>query len=228
VAFWVHLDGMGIDPVPVPEQEWDEYLALLTDLYGPTVPTPSLLVTTAVRQILEQRVALMTHADELPVMIDKCREIQRKLERGNDFVRLVRLYSEDQTTKILDGRAGFQDHSMQRYPLERELFRIPDGAAGGPFWTRFGAEFYLVEQHKGQPGTLGEQVEVRLLPLYFDVASEATRHQKAEVRQHLKLRVGKERFRQILPPALQMDPPTQFGPTDITPLPPPPKKADGK
>lgn len=215
VAFWVHLDPMNLPPLAVTIAEWEQYIDYLHGIY----PTrdESMFLTTVIRQMLEQKVALMMYREQIPGLLAKADEVLAKLDEGADFERMLKLYSKNPNAQVTGGRAEYR-RTMRRYPLEYDAFRLETGTYGGPFFSKFGAEIIYVESRTGEPGTMRESMEVRNLLLEFEVGNEPEAHRDSRIRQSLTLRTEQERFRNLLPPALQVDPPEHFGPTDVAPL----------
>ncbi len=214
VAFWISLVDVPDREVPVTIEEWDTYYNYMRGIYKPK-KDPTFLYK-LLRPLLEAKLMKIVFMDKIPELEQKSAEVMRKLERGAKFDRIARLYSEDNTSRGFGGDMGAFTHSFRRYPLEHHLFDIETGAYGGPYFTKYGAEIYWIQDRKGKSGSRKESLDIAYVLLRWGPGfggQEWTR-----LRRSARFRTDKERFRQFLPPALQLDPPEQFGPSDLAPL----------
>ena len=91
---------MQLEPLAVTLAEWEEYTGYLRGIY-PT-KDESMFLTTVIRQMLEQKVALMMYRDQIPGLLAQADEVLAKLDEGADFERILRMVL---LSRLLDGRS---------------------------------------------------------------------------------------------------------------------------
>lgn len=85
------------------------------------------------------------HVDSIKALM-KVNEIKTRLKNGDNFEDLVKLYSEDESTKKTGGDLGFLAPMYPNgfYPLENLVYSLKKGEVGGPVRTSAGWHFVKI------------------------------------------------------------------------------------
>lgn len=87
--------------------------------------------------------------------LNQIREIQNRLENGEDFAQLARAYSQDPGSASSGGELGFVERGTFVPEFEEAAFALKDGEISGIVETQFG--FHIIQMIENR----GEEVNVR-------------------------------------------------------------------
>lgn len=94
----------------------------------------------------------------------KIYEIYNKLKKGEDFVKLAREYSEDESVAMNDGNLGFRTVFSLVYDFENYMYNTPVGSFSEPFRTRYGYHILKVTNKRPAKGKYKVAHIMRLVP----------------------------------------------------------------
>lgn len=217
VAFWVYLADAPERMLPITLEEWDGYARFRREITPPT--DEGEFVMAVLRPILEVKISQLYYHEEIPSFLERVEKVIEELEKGRDFGRVVRRFTDDISNRRMEGRLAEHTRMQFNYPTHWKLFDHAEGTWAGPFFVQFGAEFYWIDRKTGpetvspRQSILPQQVFIRYAPQSSTGGNEWSR-----VFRNVRLRSSKERFRQILPPGIQVPRPERFGPQGISPL----------
>jgi peptidyl-prolyl cis-trans isomerase SurA len=94
----------------------------------------------------------------------KIYEIYNKLKKGEDFVKLAREYSEDESVAMNDGNLGFRTVFSLVYDFENYMYNTPVDSFSEPFRTRYGYHILKVTNKRPAKGKYKVAHIMRLVP----------------------------------------------------------------
>jgi len=94
----------------------------------------------------------------------KIYEIYNKLKKGEDFVKLAREYSEDESVAMNDGNLGFRTVFSLVYDFENYMYNTPVDSFSEPFRTRYGYHILKVTNKRPAEGKYKVAHIMRLVP----------------------------------------------------------------
>ncbi len=80
---------------------------------------------------------------------NKINEVYNKLLKGEDFVKLAKKYSEDESVKVNNGDLGYRTVFGLVYNFENNMYNTKVGEFSKPFRTRFG--YHIVKVYDKRP-----------------------------------------------------------------------------
>ena len=212
VAFEVYLRGRDdVPPLPVSIAEWDSLTGFMRSLAG--IQDEGMFVTRQLNELLQQKSLLLAYCDQLDGIRDRVKEVEKQLERGMTFERAARLYSEDKNSGSVGGDFGQYAHGNLWYPLEPFAWGQEIGEVR-TFMTRFAT--YMVKVVEKTPGATPLKDKIKIKIIWMGFGEKLNSKRRTQINRLLAVRSDHERFRRILPPALQDE--ASFGPTDIAPM----------
>ncbi|MEJ5266341.1 MAG: peptidylprolyl isomerase [Bacteroidales bacterium] len=94
----------------------------------------------------------------------KIYDIYNKLKKGEDFVKLAREYSEDESVVMNDGNLGYRTVFSLVYDFENYMYITPVGSFSEPFRTRYGYHILKVTNKRPAKGKYKVAHIMRLVP----------------------------------------------------------------
>ncbi len=94
----------------------------------------------------------------------KIYDIYNKLKKGEDFVKLAREYSEDESVAMNDGNLGYRTVFSLVYEFENYMYNTPVGSFSEPFRTRYGYHILKVTNKRPAKGKYKVAHIMRLVP----------------------------------------------------------------
>lgn len=104
---------------------------------------------------------------------NKIIDIKRRLDAGEDFVKVAQQFSEDPSVKENNGDLGYFSAFRMVYPFENAAYKTNVGQASKPFRTRFGYHIVKVVDKRVNRG------EVSVAHIMILKQSEAAQQEKA-------------------------------------------------
>ncbi len=89
----------------------------------------------------------------------KAQKIREQIEKGKDFAKLAKEYSEDAGSAKDGGELGFFSRGMMVKSFEEAVFSIKEGEVSKPVLTRFG--WHIIELEEIEPGRVKPLNEVK-------------------------------------------------------------------
>ncbi len=83
---------------------------------------------------------------------NKVNEVYAKLQKGGDFVKLAKDYSQDESVALNDGNLGYRTIFGLVYEFETVMYNTPVGQYSKPFRTRFGYHILKVNDKRPAKG----------------------------------------------------------------------------
>lgn len=178
-------------------------------------------VSTALNDLMEQRAVHLHYLDVMTKVKGRAALAVDRLERGIPFDKVVKQNSEDDTGRQAGGQFGNDMHGayIGRYPMEMVLFSMKPGDYVGPILDKYAA--YIVHCDENVPSPVDrrkDRVRTHAICIRYSPNSVLSNMEREKLLNSVRLRTDHERFRRILPPALQVPPLTTFGPDDIAPI----------
>ena len=124
---------------------------------------------------------------------NKILEIKKRLDAGEDFVKVAQQFSEDPSVKENNGNLGYFSAFRMVYPFENAAYKTNVGQVSEPFRTRFGYHIVKVVDKRVNRG------EVTVSHIMIMKQGEAAQHEKASATIHdiyKKIQQG-ERFESL-------------------------------
>ena len=115
----------------------------------------------SVRHILI-RVEKNASTKEKSQALNKIKEVQQKLKKGEDFAKLAQQYSEDPGSRKTGGDMGFIVRGMMVKNFEDTAFKTPVGEISDYFETEFGYHILKVDKKEAKQKRSFEEVKVNL------------------------------------------------------------------
>ncbi len=115
----------------------------------------------SVRHILV-RVEKNASTKEKSQALNKIKEVQQKLKKGEDFAKLAQQYSEDPGSQKNGGELGFIVRGMMVKNFEDTAFKTPVGEISDYFETEFGYHILKVDAKQAKQKRSFEEVKVNL------------------------------------------------------------------
>jgi hypothetical protein len=178
-------------------------------------------VLTALNDLLEQRAVHLYYLDALPKVKGRVAMAVDRLERGIPFEKVVKQNTEDDTGRQSGGQFGDDLHGayIGRYPMEIVLFSMKPGDLVGPIFDKYAAYVMRCDERVQSPADpRKDRVKTRAICIRYAQNSVLSGADRQKLLNSVRLRTDQERFRRILPPAVQVPPLTSFGPDDIAPI----------
>ncbi len=91
-------------------------------------------------------------------------KVYQKLLKGEDFVKLAREYSEDESVAINDGNLGYRTVFGLVYNFETEMYNTKVGEFSKPFRTRFGYHILKVNDKRPAKGKFKVAHIMKVIP----------------------------------------------------------------
>ncbi len=95
---------------------------------------------------------------------NKINEVYKKLQKGGDFVKLAKEYSQDESVVMNDGNLGWRTVFGLVYEFETEMYNTPVGQYSKPFRTRFGYHILKVNDKRPSKGKYKVAHIMKLVP----------------------------------------------------------------
>jgi len=216
IAFEVILEGSEAPTLAFTVKEWDDYTGFYRGLHG--IDDEAVFINRMLADILQTLGLRLNFYKELSDVEARAAEILRKLENGQSFDRMVRTYSENMQSRQFGGSMGRIAPAMLYYPVNHLLFVTEEGSWTPAMHTPHGIEICYVDKRGGDPHSLDQWVESRSILLVFMPQQNLNAQRRSEIFRKIRLRPHSDRFRRILPPALQDPPPHEFGPEETAPV----------
>jgi hypothetical protein len=180
----------------------------------------SMFVSTALVDLMEQRAVHLYYLEAMPKVRGRMTAIIDRLELGNPFEKVVKS-TEDDTGRQANGLFGDDPHGtyIGRYPLEVILFGMTPGQYVGPVFDKYAAYVFRCEENVQNPADhRRDRVKTRAICVRYTPAGVMSGTEREKLMNSVRLRTDQDRFRRILPPAVQVPPLATFGPDDIAPI----------
>lgn len=150
----------GLDTMPSFRQELSGYRSQLAQPYLTDKKVEEELVEEAyermkydvdVSHILIKADPAASPEDSLKAW-NKINEVYAKLQKGGDFVKLAKDYSQDESVAMNDGDLGYRTVFGLVYEFETVMYNTPVGQYSKPFRTRFGYHILKVNDKRPAKG----------------------------------------------------------------------------
>jgi hypothetical protein len=181
----------------------------------------SVFVASALNDLMEQRAVHLYYLDALPKVKGRVAMAIDRLERGIPFEKVVKQNSEDDTGRQSGGQFGNDVHGayIGRYPMEIVLFGLKPGDLVGPIFDKYAAYIVRCDENVESPvDRRKDRVKTRAICIRYAQNGVLSGNDRQQMLGAVRLRPDQERFRRILPPAMQVPPLKTFGPDDIAPI----------
>ncbi len=151
---------LGLDTVPSFIQELSGYRSQLAQPYLTDKKVEDELIVEAyermksdvnVSHILIKVDPTASPEDSLKAW-NKVNEVYAKLQKGGDFVKLAKEYSQDESVTMNDGNLGYRTVFGLVYEFESMMYQTPVGKFSKPFRTRFGYHILKVNDIRPAKG----------------------------------------------------------------------------
>jgi len=215
VAFEVLLAGGEMPPLPVTFEEWEGLIGRMRGLAD--ILDEGVFLNLQLAELIEQKATLLFHHVDLPGVERRVKEVMDRLSSGEDFSRVAKIYSDDRTSGRMDGDFGRYRFGSLFYPVHPDVYLQEVGKIGA-YYTKYGV--YVLRLEDKLIGSKPYEIDVQLsaIVLKYAPGQGLSREERARMNRRIRVRTAHERFRRVLPPALQLPPPPGFGPSDIAPL----------
>lgn len=213
----VEATRVPVYPISIAEfQGYCDYLRTIAP-----IADESDFVSTALNDLMEQRAVHLHYLDVMTKVKGRAAMAADRLERGIPFEKVVKQNTEDDTGRQAGGQFGNEVHGayIGRYPMEMVLFAMKPGEVVGPILDKYAA--YIVRCDENVPNLANrckDRVRTHAICIRYSPNSILSSNDREKLLNSVRLRTDLERFRRILPPALQVPPLTNFGPDDIAPV----------
>ena len=107
---------------------------------------------------------------------NKMMDIRKRLDAGEDFIKVAQQFSEDPSVKENNGDLGYFSAFRMVYPFENAAFKTPVGKVSKPFRTRFGYHIIKVVDKRVNRG----EVTVAHIMIVKPNVPDAAQHEKAK------------------------------------------------
>lgn len=209
-----------VSVLEVTNAEWDDYFSYLKRLAPPG--DDSMFMTVLLSELLEQKSMLLHYRDELPAVEKRAAAAVAKLKAGVAFKEVVRVHSEDETSRSADGLCLDSDRSgqLQLYPFPKALFELEQvGDIAGPYYNKQAAYILMVD-HIGHSANMPwfDAYRAKGVVFRYPTGPNMKAQQVAIVKTATRVRTSQPRFARVLPPGRQLPSPAVFGPDDCAPL----------
>ncbi len=242
VAFEVWLDGFaprtitvagpGADPADpaskvkkpvvsvlrVSNAECEEYVKFMRE--DAPRGDESFFLTVVFQEILAQKAMLVLRRDDLPDVEKRAQAALDKLRRGASFDEVLRVHSEDDTSRQVGGIFAHESRAglMDRYPIGMALFAMQPNQVIGPVFDKTAAYILRIDRRDHSNNPWFDRVKSSAIVLRYTTGPGLKMRESARLDNSVRVRSEQERYLRILPPAVQFPPPKSFGPSDVAPL----------
>jgi hypothetical protein len=207
-----------VSVISVTNAEWDGYWDYLNALAS---GDETMFFTVIAGEMVEQKAMLLHYRDEMPSVEQRAKVVADKLRRGVPMKDVVRVHSEDETTRGIDGLSFDHERGqlLYLYPFPKVLFELEEGDIAGPYCNKQATYFLKVDRvTRSANAPWRDRYVASAVVLRFPTGPNLKLNQIGAVKMAARVRTSQERFQRMLPPGLQVPPPPQFGPTDVAPL----------
>ena len=207
-----------VSVLSVTNAEWDGYWDYLNNLAS---GDQTMFFTVLAGELVEQKAMLLHYRDEMPGVIQRSKVVTEKLRRGVPMRDVVRIHSEDETSRGIDGLSFDQERGqlLYLYPFPKVLFELEEGDIAGPYCNKQAAYFLKVDRIvRSANAPWRDKYVASAVVLRYTTGPNLKSNQLGAIKLAARVRTAQERFKRMLPPGLQVPPPPQFGPSDIAPL----------
>ncbi|MSR46730.1 MAG: hypothetical protein EXS13_06655 [Planctomycetes bacterium] len=209
-----------VSVLEVTSAEWDEYFAYLKRLTPPG--DDSMFMTVLLSEFIEHKAMMLHYRDDLASTEQRAMAAVAKLKAGVAFKDVVRVHSEDETTRSIDGLCLDDERSgmLYLYPFSKVLFELEEvGDIAGPFYNKQAAYILQVEgitRSANMPWN--DRYRANGVVIRYPNGPNLKSQQIGAIKMAARVRTEQERLKRIIPPCRQWPSPTTFGPDDAAPL----------
>ena len=202
----------------VPDAEWDEYYGFLNR--DAPEGDKSVFKQVILNELLEQKMTLLIHRDVLPDVERRAAAALEKLENGAAWKDVVRVHTEDDVGRQADGlfAEGPRGSMLNIYPFAKVLFELEVNQATGPVYNKHAAYVTRVERFERSNSTWFDKARASGVCIRYTNGPGLSARAQSALKLRFRVRTAQDRFRTLIPPAIQVPPPKTFGPDDIAPV----------
>jgi hypothetical protein len=200
----------------VSNREIDEYLQAILPIVPPGDESGFQLLL--LRQIFEQKARLLYHRDDLADVEKRAEIAIEKLKRGAAFKDVMRVHTEDDTSREADGLYTNEARSglVAKYPMAKVMFELKPGEVTGPIYNKDAAYIVRLDRLEPSENRWFDRERSSSVTIKYQNVPPSGRT-IGRMMSSLRVRTDQERFKRMMPPAMQWPPPTAFGPNDLAP-----------
>tara|TARA_B100000575_G_scaffold288199_1_gene287830 strand:- start:54 stop:2171 length:2118 start_codon:yes stop_codon:yes gene_type:complete len=152
----IEAKSMGLDTFPSFKRELEGYRKQLVKPYLTDTEVSKMLLEEAYDRLKEEvsvsHILLQTNkADDVEVF-ERANMIKKRLENGEDFIKLAKLFSEDPSVKDNNGNLGYFSALYMVYPFESAAYNTKKGMISDIVKTRFGYHILKVNDRRPSRG----------------------------------------------------------------------------
>ena len=213
------VEQLRVPVYPISTAEFQSYCDYIRTIAP--IGDESRFVSTALDDLMEQRAVHLYYYDALPKVKARLASVVDRLERGIPFDKVVKQNSEDDSARQSGGQFGNDPHGtyIGRYPMEVVLFGMKPGQYVGPIFDKYAAYIMRCDENVPNPvNSLRDRVRTHAICVRYVQSGVMSGTDREKLMNSVRLRTDQDRFRRILPPAVQVPPLKQFGPDDIAPI----------
>jgi len=207
-----------VSVLSVTNAEWDGYWDYLNALAS---GDETMFFTVIAGEMVEQKAMLLHYRGEMPSVEERAKVVAEKLRRGVPMRDVVRVHSEDETTRGIEGLSFDHERGqlLNLYPFPKVLFELEQGDIAGPYCNKQATYFLKIDRIvRSANAPWRDKYVASAVVLRYPTGPNLKLNQIGAVKMAARVRTAQERFQRMLPPGLQVPPPPQFGPSDAAPL----------
>ena len=152
----VEAKSMGLDTFPSFKRELEGYRKQLVKPYLTDTEVTKMLLEEAYARLKEEvsvsHILLQTNTGDDNEVLERAKVIKKRLDNGEDFIKLAKLFSEDPSVKDNDGNLGYFSALYMVYPFESAAYNTEKGMISDVVKTRFGYHILKVNDRRPSQG----------------------------------------------------------------------------